>query len=54
MKFSQEQIAKLEEAQQLIDNVHYEIEQELGDESEEFHAVNGVWCHLDNVIKSAK
>jgi hypothetical protein len=54
MKLTTKQIETLEEAQQLIDNVHYEVEQESGDESAEFIAVNEVWCLLDNLIKSAK
>lgn len=50
MNITEEQKNQLEQALQLIGNVHYELEKELGDESPEFESVNGVWCELHNII----
>lgn len=51
MKFTDEQMKQLEEALRVIDNVHHDVSNSQGENSQEFESVNAIWCILDNTIK---
>lgn len=51
MNFTEKQIEELRKALQIIDDVHYSISEDQGEDTQEFETVNAAWCILDNALK---